>query len=61
MIKYSWSNPLPFGDSYWIRKDDVESLVKSIQALLDNIGEFDTVTDGEFLDAVENALEKLTK
>ena len=60
-MKYNWNNPLLFGDSYWVRKDEVEALVKSVQALLKNIGEFDTVTDGEFLDAVENALEKLTK
>jgi hypothetical protein len=57
---YSWHHPLPFGDSHWVKKSDVEPLVQAVRRLLDNIYEFGAPTEHDYVDPVEDQLLKLT-
>ncbi len=59
MNKNDWNHPLPFGDSQWVKKKDIEPLVKSIRQLLDNIYEFGAPTDTEYVESVESAISNL--
>ena len=42
-----------------IEKDKVDDVVRAVQALLENLYEFETVTDGEFLDAAQASITAL--
>jgi len=57
---YSWDHPLPFGESYWVKKSDVEPAVIAVRQLLNNIYEFGAPTDDIYLNQVEDALKQLT-
>lgn len=57
---HDWNRPLPFGDSYWVKKSDVEPLVQAVRRLLDNIYEFGAPTENDYVDPVEDQLRKLT-
>jgi hypothetical protein len=59
-MKHTWNNPLPFGDSHWVKKSDVEPLVIAVRRLLANIYEFGTPTDDVFADQVDGAMGRLT-
>jgi len=56
---YTYSRPLPFGDSLWVKKEEVKPLVIAVRNLLDNIYEFGDPTDSLFMENVEDALKKL--
>jgi len=54
-----WSHPLPFGDSLWVKKNDVEPLVKAVRKMLDEIYEFGSVVSNEYVETAESAYIKL--
>lgn len=56
---YDWSHPLPFGDSVWVKKADVEPLVKAVRKMLDEIYEFGSVVSNEHVEMAEGAYIKL--
>jgi hypothetical protein len=58
-MRYDWNHPLPFGDSQWVEKAEVEPLTIAMRRLLDNIYEFGTPTDSELLEQVEEDLQRL--
>jgi hypothetical protein len=58
-VKHDWNHPLPFGDSYFVNKKDVEPLTIAVRRLLDNIYEFGAPTDEEIVETVEEALQGL--
>lgn len=53
--KNDWLHPLPFGDSMWVKKSDVEPLVKAVRKILDEIYEFGSVVSNEHVEAAESA------
>ena len=50
-----WKHPLPFGDSMWVKRSDVEPLVKAVRKMLDEIYEFGSVVSNEYVEAAESA------
>jgi len=42
-----------------VEKEQLKNVVRAVQALLENLYEFGTVTDGEFLDAAQNSITDL--
>jgi len=54
-----WNHPLPFGDSLWVKKNDVEPLVNVVRKMLDGIYEFGSVVSNEYVELAEDALKKL--
>ena len=55
MRKNDWNHPLPFGDSVWVKKSDVEPLVKAVRKILDEIYEFGSVVSNEYVELAESA------
>lgn len=54
-----WDHPLPFGDSLWVKKSEVEPLTIAVRRLLDNLYEFGEPTDEVIVEQVETALQAL--
>ena len=57
--KNDWAHPLPFGDSVWVKKSDVEPLVNAVRKMLDEIYEFGSVVSNEYVEIAESAFIKL--
>jgi hypothetical protein len=56
---YTYSHPLPFGDSHWVKKEKVKPLVLAVRRLLDDMYEFGNPSDSKYPQEVEDALQAL--